>query len=436
MRRGPLIGFVIAAAALTVEACGGDDSGSRDVPPARAVQVSGCSPITYGGKGRPDLLIGTATVLAGQFVDHGIQTSEALKMTLGERDWRAGDYTVGLQICGETTPAGDAASPKLCRRTATAFARNRSIAVVYGPLFSTCAGEMLPILNAAAGGPVPEVVAGPTYLGLTRSGPGVARGDPDRFYPSGTRSLIRLVPPDDVSGAAAAMFAKEQGARAVFAMNDRESYGAGVAEAFAEAARRLGLEVVGRASWNPKAHDYRALAQRARRAGAEAVFLGGYVFNNGGQLIKDLREALGPDAQLLGPDGFNNLDALTEGAGAAAEGFAPLIAVVPNDELPEQGREFAADFEERYGARPCCFAVHVGEAARMMLDAIANSDGSRGGVLEQLRDTPVEDGYVGDFEIDRYGDTTLRTMGVYRVEDGRLRFRTAISPPAALLDRR
>ena len=134
MRPTPLIGFIIAAAALTVGACGGDDSAPRDVPPARAVQVSGCSPITYGGKGRPDLLIGTATVLAGQFVDHGIQTSEALKMTLGERDWRAGDYTVGLQICGETTPAGDAASPKLCRRTARAFARNRSIAVVYGPL--------------------------------------------------------------------------------------------------------------------------------------------------------------------------------------------------------------------------------------------------------------------------------------------------------------
>jgi hypothetical protein len=48
----------------------------------------------------------------------------------------------------------------------------------------------------------------------------------------------------------------------------------------------------------------------------------------------------------------------------------------------------------------------------------------------------VDDGYVGNFSIDRYGDTTRTTMGVYRVEDGRLRFHTAITPPADLFARR
>ena len=72
----------------------------------------------------------------------------------------------------------------------------------------------------------------------------------------------------------------------------------------------------------------------------------------------------------------------------------------------------------------------------MMLDAIAASDGSRRQVLDHLFRTPVDDGYVGNFSIDRYGDTTLRTMGVYMVQDGRLRFQTAITPPADLLARR
>ena len=138
----------------------------------------------------------------------------------------------------------------------------------------------------------------------------------------------------------------------------------------------------------------------------------------------------------MGPDAFNDLDALVEGAGAAAEGFAPLIAVLPNDKLPEPGREFAARFDKRFGSRPCCFSVHAAQAARMMLDAIAASDGSRGQVLDHLFRTPVDDGYVGNFSIDRYGDTTLRTMGVYKVQDGRLRFQTAITPPADLLARR
>jgi hypothetical protein len=80
--------------------------------------------------------------------------------------------------------------------------------------------------------------------------------------------------------------------------------------------------------------------------------------------------------------------------------------------------------------------VHAAQAAHMMLDAIAASDGSRAQVLEHLFRTPVDDGYVGDFGVDRYGDTTLRTMAVYGVEDGRLRFQTAITPPADLLARR
>jgi branched-chain amino acid transport system substrate-binding protein len=436
MNRSPLATLAVVAAAGTIAACGEDGPTTRELSPARAVQTTGCSPIRYGGEGRPELLIGVSTILAGQFADHGIQVSQALRMVLDDRDWHAADYNVGLQICGETTPGGDAPDPKLCRRTARAFARNRSVVVVLGQHFSSCVAEGLPILNGAAGGPVPQVSASATYVGLTRGGPGVARGEPARFYPSGSRSFVRLVPPDDVSGAAAAMLAKEEGARRVYALDDGQAFGFGVAEAFAEAARRIGLHVAGREKWNPKAHDYRGLADRVHASGATAVYLGGYIFNNGAQLIKDLRAALGPNAQLLGPDTFNNLDALREGAGAAAEGFAPLIGVLPNDELPDPGREFAERFKERFGSRPCCFSVHAAEAARMMLDAIAASDGSRRQVLEHLFRTSVDNGYVGNFSIDRHGDTTRTTMGVYRVEGGRLRFEKAITPPADLFARR
>ena len=56
-------------------------------------------------------------------------------------------------------------------------------------------------------------------------------------------------------------------------------------------------------------------------------------------------------------------------------------------------------------------------------------------MTETLLAARVEDGYLGDFEIDRYGDTTLNTIGAYRIEDGDLRFVTAITPTAELLAR-
>jgi branched-chain amino acid transport system substrate-binding protein len=427
---------VLAAVALVGAACGDDDQRAERIPPATPLQASGCSPVTYGGEGRPDFLIATITVLQGQFTDHGVQISQAQKLVLDERDWRAGEYTVGLQICGETTASGDAPSPERCRRNARAFARNRSVIVVHGPLFSTCSREATAILNRAPGGPLAQTVAGPTYLGLTRDGPGVERGEPERHYPTGRRSLVRLVPPDDAMGAAGALFAKREGAQSAFVLDDADAYGFAVAEAFSLAAERIGIAVVGRSQWDADASGYRPLARRIQRSGADAVYLGGYVFSNGPKLIKDLRETLGPEVALLGPDGFNQLAPIIEGAGEAAEGFTPMIAVLPSAELPVDGQDFAARFEARFGARPCCFSVHAAQATHMMLDAIADSDGSRDEVLENLFDARVEGGYVGDFEFDRYGDTTLNTVGVYRIEDGDLVFETAITPPAELLARR
>jgi branched-chain amino acid transport system substrate-binding protein len=424
----------MAAAALTSAACGGDDQES-DIPSARPVESSGCSPVTYGGEGRPNLLIATSTALQGEYTGHGVQIAQAMKMVLAERGWRAGEYTVGLQICDEVAASGDASSPAKCRRNARAFGRNPSVIVVHGPLTSTCAVEMAPILNRAPGGPLPALSAGPTYLGLTRAGPGVGRDEPGKYFPSGQRSFLRIVPADDAQGAAGALYAKDRGARRVFVLNDNEPYGFGVAEAFRLAAERAGLTVAGIGRWNPKARDFRALAERIRRAGADTVYVGGYPFNHGPRLVEDLRETLGSEAQIIAPDAWNNL-AVVEGAGAAAEGFSPTIGVLPNEQLPPAGREFATEFEQRFGARPCCFSVHTAQTTHMMLDAIADSDGSRAQVLENLFDARVEDGYVGDFEIDQYGDSTLSTIAVYRIEDGRLRFQTAITPPAELLARR
>ena len=427
--------WIALALAASMTACG-DDENRPDVPPATPLTASGCSSVTYGGEGRPDVLIAGIFALQGPFFDHGVQDSQSLKMVLDERGWRAGEYRVGLQICDETTATSETADPATCRRHARDFARNPSIIVAVGPVLSGCAREMLPILNRAPDGPLALISPSTTYLGLTRSGPGVAEGDPDGLYPSGRRGFLRLATADDAQAAAAAMYAKESGAARVFALHDDEPYGTSLAESFTAVARRTGMEVAGRAVWRGDARDYRSLAERVRSSGADAVYLGGYISNNGPGLVRDLRAVLGSEVDLLAPDGFNQPGNLVEGAGDAAEGFTITIAVLPNGELPPEGQEFAEEFERRFSQRPCCFAVHTGELANIVLDAIEESDGTRRAVLQELFETRVEDGLLGDFRFDRFGDTTKTTIGVYRIEDGRLEFQEGISPPSGLLTRR
>ena len=71
----------------------------------------------------------------------------------------------------------------------------------------------------------------------------------------------------------------------------------------------------------------------------------------------------------------------------------------------------------------------------MLLDAIAKSGGSRARAAETLATARVTDGLIGDFAIDRNGDTTLNTMAMYRIRTGRLKFETAITPASDLLGR-
>jgi ABC-type branched-subunit amino acid transport system substrate-binding protein len=125
-----------------------------------------------------------------------------------------------------------------------------------------------------------------------------------------------------------------------------------------------------------------------------------------------------------------------EGAGAGAEGVVITLAAIPTQKLPPAGLRFAQEFRRRFGALPCCYSMYTAQATHVVLDAIAASDGSRAGVLRSLFRTRVHDGLLGDFAIDRYGDTTLTEIAVYRVHGARLRLATTISPSADLLARR
>jgi branched-chain amino acid transport system substrate-binding protein len=427
--------FLVGATAVVACGAEADDRQAPSGPPARPVAAPICSDVTYGGHGRPRLLIVVSSGFQGVYKGHGVQTAQAMKMVLAERGWRAGDYTIGMQACEETDAETEAPSPAKCARNARAFARNRSVVGVVGPLTSNCATHMLATLNTAPDGPLAVISGGNTYVGLTRSGLGTAPGEPERYFPTGHRAYARLAPTDDVQGAANALHAQRRGATRAFVVQDGSPYGRGLAASFRYAGERLGLRVAGTARWSAETPNYRALATRIRGTGADAVFIAGDIAANGPKLIADLSAGLGRRVRLMAGDSFNLPGPIVEAAGAAAEGLTISIAVLPNRSLPPAGRRFAAEFEQRFGQRPCCFSVHDAQGTRMLLDAIARSGGSRRQVAENLMQSRVQDGLVGDFAIDPNGDTTLNTMGIYRIRRGRLSFETAITPATELLGR-
>jgi ABC-type branched-subunit amino acid transport system substrate-binding protein len=222
----------------------------------------------------------------------------------------------------------------------------------------------------------------------------------------------------------------------MFVLHDDGNFGRGLAGDVQAATARAGVALAGAAAWRASARNYEALARRVRRAHADAVYLAGLAASHGGRLIADLRRELGAQYPIIAPDGFANPGYLIERAGSAAEGVVFTIATLPSDKLAPTGRRFAKDFERRFGAAPCCFAVQAAQATEILLDAIAASDGSRAAVTRNVLRTQVRDGQLGSFRFDAAGDTTGNTIGVYRITGGRGRFQMAIAPPATMLGRR
>ena len=434
--RAPMVAAASAAIAILAVACGGaENSAPAGGPPARPVASAICSPVSYGGPGRPRFLVVNNYSYQGPYKGHGVQTGQAIKMVLADRGWRAGPYTIGMQACEETSARTGHPSAEKCQRNARAFAHNPSVLGVIGPLTSYCAASMLPILNRAPHGPLADISGSNTYVGLTRAAAGTtAAGEPQRYFPTGQRSYARLAPTDDVQGAADALVAQRLGLRRAFVLDDRSPYGTALAGSFRSAASRLGVGVVGTAHVSPAAHDYRALAGRVRAAHPTVVFVAGELGNAGPRLIAQLTAVLGPHVRLIGGDAFSPAP-LVEAAGPRVDGMILSIAVLPTTSLPPSGRRFAAEFQKRYTQLPCCYSVHDAQATELLLDAIAKAGGNRARIARYLIGARVQDGLLGDFQIDRNGDTTLNTIGIYEIRAGRLRFERAVTPPSELLNR-
>ncbi len=388
-----------------------------------ALPSASCGPIRQGEE-EPDALIASDFPLQGANRALTTEMADAIEYMLEQQDWKAGDTVLGYQSCDDSTAQAGSWDSAKCSSNGRAYANNASVIGIVGTFNSGCAKLVIPIANRES---LAMVSPANTYPGLTEGGPGTEAGEPDNYYPSGTRNYARVVWNDQFQGAANAQYAEELGLKKIFILNDGETYGLGIATLFAEYAEKLGIQILGNQKWDKKASSYESLASRISSAGADAVFLGGIVCNNGGKLIKDI-VAGAPDVQLLGPDGWTPISATIEGAGAAANDMYITQPGVPVDQLTGPGKEFVDGFTESAGKAPNPYTAYAAQAAQVLLDAIEKGGTDRAAVASALFETDIQGGIIGDFQIDENGDTTLGLVSVYQVKNGEETFVKSVTP--------
>ena len=400
-----------AVAVLTVTACsttpsgGGADKGT--------IEIWSSLPRQGSSKAQTDTIV------------------NAIKLALEEAGNKAGGYTIVYKDVDDSTAAAGKWDEATEIKNANDAVANDKLVAYIGTFNSGAAKLSIPILCAKG---IVMISPANTYPGLTKAGKG-EEGEPDKYYPNGcARNYTRTVPADDFQGLAGAVWAKKLGLTSAYVLDDTELYGKGIADVFNKEAPGQGITVLGRDGIDGKATDYKALAEKIKAAAPELVYYGGITQNNAGQLWRDLRDALGADVKLMGPDGIFESEFI-KAAGEAAEGTYITFGGVPPDQLIGAGAEFIKKYNEKYTDAPAeAYTAYGYEVANVVLAALeraaatnpADNDALRAALNKEIFATKDYAGVLGTWSFNAEGDTSLTEMSGQVVTGGKFVFETVI----------
>ncbi len=369
-------------------------------PPSRdtALPSPACSAVVSGGGDPPQLLLVSDLPLQGESRPVTQAIAEGVRHVLQQRGFEAGGFTVGFQSCDSSTAQSGGSDFFRCGSMAKAYSRNLRVVGIVGSFASTCSYVQIPVTNQAAEGPLAMLSPSNTYQGLTED---------EELYPTGVRSYARIAGDDHLQAVAHAELAKQLGARRVAVLSPLgESPYPEFARDVRAAGRQLGIDVLS-LRYDPEAKNFTPFARSVAQARPDAVIVADNLYSHSAAVIRAVRAAAGPKPAILAPDGFAGLyHGLVKLAGPAAKGMYVSQYGFVNDRLPPRGREFLRSFarERPTGAGPDYGAAYGAQAAEILLDAIARSDGTRASVTREVFQTRVEDGILDDIRFDRNGD--------------------------------
>jgi branched-chain amino acid transport system substrate-binding protein len=400
--------MLLAPAAIGQTACGDDDDEGGGA--ARGGTANVYSSLPLQGAQR----LQTTAMVNG------------IKLALEQHECKAGKLEVKYTSLDDSTAQAGTWTPEATSANARKVAQDDSAIAYIGEFNSGASAISIPILNEV---PVGQISPSNTAVGLTSDEPGADKGEPAKYYPTGERHYLRIVPKDTIQGAALATVMKQDGCRSTYILNDKEVYGAGLANNIESSAKEQGLEVPANEGIDPKAANFRSQAAAIESSGADCFVFAGVTPNGAVQLYKDVAAAA-PDAKLYGPDGVSNPEFFVADEGGipaeVASKVKVTVATLSPDQYPPEGRRFFDEYKKRYGVSSVDpYAIYGYEAMDLVLDSCEGLGADctdRQALINALRETQGRESVLGTYDIDENGDTTITDYGVYRVADGELVF--------------
>ena len=303
--------------------------------------------LLHCGAGR-EVVVGAVLSLSGEGAHYGQVIREAMDLAVDRINASGGIGGNPLRILYRDSRS----SPEEAARLAQELFDRYDVPLIFGGVLSSETLRIAPIAESRH-----KILLSPAS-----SSPEITRAG---------EHIFRVYPSDALEGAYMARLASDELrlARVTVLAIDNE-FGRGLVSVFRESWRG---EIPPRVILYPiRGADYPALAEKAREAGGDGIYLVGY-YNDMAALLREIRKR-SISGRILSTSSIGSSRALEE-AGEAAEGVIyPATVFDPESDDPDVAR-FVRDFRVRYGSDPDLYAAHGYDAVMVAAAAMQKAGG-------------------------------------------------------------
>ncbi|HTZ34374.1 MAG TPA: branched-chain amino acid ABC transporter substrate-binding protein [Stellaceae bacterium] len=305
--------------------------------------------------------IGIDVPLTGSDAENAILIKNGAVMAADEANAKGGvaGYHIDVWVLDDGTATAGQYDPAQAATNARKMVSNPDVVAAIGPEMSGCGKAMAPILSQ---GNLATITPSSTNPDIT---------DPKfagQFRPMGKAIYFRTVTTDAYQGPDMAnYFSHVLKLKTVYILDDSGAYGVGMANAFEDQAKKLGMNVLGHDQLDPRESDYSNILTKIKALDPNGLYFGGTSLA-GIKLVKQSYEII-PKAVKAGGDGVYSA-ALLKGAGfPAMDGWYATIASPYIAENPEV-KPWIERYTKAYGQGPTAYSFTAYDGMLVILDAI------------------------------------------------------------------
>jgi branched-chain amino acid transport system substrate-binding protein len=207
-------------------------------------------------------------------------------------------------------------------------------------------------------------------------------------------------------------------AKNIAIIDDRTTYGQGVADEFAKGLKKPGIKVVGREFTSATATDYTAILTSIKAKKPDLIFFGG-MDSVAGPMLKQMK-ALGIQAVFMGGDGMCT-DALGRLAGDGLGEGKVYCAEAGGVKGPQEKvmEDFRARYKKKFNMDVQLYAPYVYDSVMVMATAMQNAKSADSAkYLPVLKNIKYE-GVTGTIQFDANGDIKDGALTLFTYKGGK-----------------